>query len=74
MPIRIVSSLKSYSSFSSMTILLIYFPKGTVSYTWWHSVNACGTELNASQSENRAKGTVSPELLSPGSVSFFLLL
>lgn len=73
MPIRIVSSLKSYSSFSSMTIL-IYFPKGTVSYMWWHSVNACGTELNASQSENRAKGAVSPELLSPGSVSFFLLL
>ena len=57
-----------------MTVL-IYFPKGTVSYTWCHSINACGTELNASQCENRAKGAVSPsELLSPRSVGVFLLL
>lgn len=57
-----------------MTFLFIYFPKGTVSHTWWHSINACRTELNASQSENRATGAVSPsEHLSPSSVSFFLL-
>ena len=44
MPLRIISSLKHYSSFSSMTFLFIYFPKGTVSSMWWHSINACVME------------------------------
>lgn len=75
MPISIVPSLKNHSSFSSMTFLFIYFPKDTVSYMWWPSTNACPMVLNTGQSENRAKGAVSPsERLSPSAVGFFLLL
>lgn len=74
MPAGMVSSVKNYSSFSSMTFLLMYFPKGIASYLRWHSVKACRMELNASQSK-RAKRAVSPaEILSSGLVSSFLLL
>lgn len=73
-PVRMISSVKNYSSFSFMTFLLIYFPKGIASYLWWHLINACRMEVKASQSE-RVKRTVSPaEILSPSLVSSFLLL
>lgn len=74
MPVRMVSSVKNYSSFSSMTFLLIYFPKDTVSYLWCHSINACRMELNASQGE-RAKRALSPAEILPLSLeNSFLLL
>lgn len=73
MPIRIVSPVKNFSSFSSMTCLLNYFPKGIVSYLWWHSINICGMELNASQNVSIAKRGFS-HWNSPPLVSSCLLL